>query len=62
MLWAALERAIPDMRARAELVLVGTPLTHARYLNRHAGSYGPAISAAGGSFPGPQTPIPGLYR
>ena len=62
VLWRALERAIPDVRDRAELVQVGTPLTHARFLNRHAGTYGPAISAAGGSFPGPQTPIPGLYR
>ena len=62
MLWRALERAIPDVRDRAELVQIGTPLTHARFLNRHAGTYGPAISAASGSFPGPQTPIPGLYR
>jgi phytoene dehydrogenase-like protein len=63
-LWAALERAIPDVRARAELTLVGTPLTHARFLRRAAGkgSYGPAISAATGAFPGPATPLPGLYR
>lgn len=62
VLWRALERAIPDVRERAELVLVGTPLTHERFLNRHRGTYGAAISAASGSFPGPQTPIPGLYR
>lgn len=31
-LWAALERVIPDVRQRAELQLVGTPLTHERYL------------------------------
>ena len=62
MLWRALERAIPDIRARTEVKLVGTPLTHARYLNRHEGTYGAAISAANGSFPGPQTPIPGLFR
>lgn len=62
MLWCALERAIPDVRDRAELVMVGTPLTHERFLNRHRGTYGPAISAATGSFPGPQTPIPGLFR
>ena len=35
MLWAALERAIPDVRDRAELVLTGSPLTHERYLSRH---------------------------
>lgn len=62
MLWRALERAIPDIRERAELSLVGTPLTHARFLRRHHGSYGPAISAASGSFPGPQTDVPGLFR
>ena len=62
MLWRALERVIPDVRERAELCLVGSPLTHERYLNRHRGTYGPAISAADGSFPGPQTEIPGLFR
>ena len=61
-LWQALERFIPDVRDRAELTLTGTPLTHERFLNRHKGTYGAAISAASGSFPGPQTPIPGLYR
>lgn len=40
----------------------GSPLTHARFLNRYKGTYGPAISAASGSFPGPKTPIKGLYR
>jgi len=40
---------------------VGTPLTHERFLRRHRGSYGPAISAASGAtFPGPSTPVPGL--
>ncbi len=62
VLWRALERAIPDVRERAELVMVGTPLTHERFLNRHRGTYGAAISAATGSFPGPQTPIHGLFR
>ncbi len=61
-LWKALERIIPDIRQRTELALIGTPLTHERYLNRHRGTYGPAISAADGSFPGPATDIPGLYR
>ena len=62
VLWQALERIIPDIRARAELVLTGSPLTHEFWLNRHKGTYGPAISAAGGAFPGPSTPVKGLYR
>ena len=61
-LWRALEKVIPDIRQRTELTLIGTPLTHERYLNRHRGTYGPAISAADSSFPGPATDIPGLYR
>lgn len=60
VMWQALERIIPDIRTRCEVTLVGTPLTHERYLRRHRGSYGPAIRAAEGLFPGPGTPIPGL--
>jgi len=61
-LWQALERFIPDIRERTELQLIGTPLTHERFLRRHRGSYGPAISAQGGAgWPGPKTPVPGLY-
>lgn len=59
-LWAALERVIPDIRARARTQLVGSPLTHARYLRRHRGSYGPAL--APGAWPGPATELPGLWR
>jgi hypothetical protein len=36
----ALERFIPDIRERTELCMVGTPLTHERFLRRHRGSYG----------------------
>mmetsp|Transcript_31762 Transcript_31762/g.38373 ORF Transcript_31762/g.38373 Transcript_31762/m.38373 type:complete len:589 (-) Transcript_31762:154-1920(-) len=61
-LWVALERVIPDIRSRAEVTLEGTPLTHQRFLRRHHGTYGPAIEAGKGTFPGPGTPIPGLYR
>ena len=57
----ALERVIPDIRDRIVLKLIGTPLTHARYLRRHQGTYGPAI-AAGKAFPNCHTPISGLYR
>lgn len=31
----ALERFIPDIRDRAELTMVGSPLTHARFTRRH---------------------------
>lgn len=61
-LYQALEQVIPDIRDRTVLELIGTPLTHARFLRRHQGTYGPAIAAGQGMFPGPKTPIPGLYR
>ncbi|MGB7440193.1 MAG: NAD(P)/FAD-dependent oxidoreductase [Coleofasciculaceae cyanobacterium] len=60
VMWQALERIIPDIRSRCEVKLIGTPLTHERFLRRHRGSYGPAIRAGEGLFPGPGTPIPGL--
>ncbi|MBF2074378.1 MAG: FAD-dependent oxidoreductase [Synechococcales cyanobacterium C42_A2020_086] len=61
-LFRALERVIPDLRRRIVLELIGTPLTHAYYLRRYQGTYGPAIAADQGMFPSCQTPIPGLYR
>lgn len=61
-LFRALERIIPDLRQRIVLQLIGTPLTHAHYLRRYRGTYGPAIAAGAGMFPGPATPIQGLYR
>jgi len=61
-LYRALERVIPDFRERLDLELIGTPLTHARYLRRDRGTYGPAIHAQRGTFPGYATDIPGLYR
>ncbi|MBD1837930.1 NAD(P)/FAD-dependent oxidoreductase [Coleofasciculus sp. FACHB-501] len=61
-LFRALERVIPDIRDRVVLELIGTPLTHAYYLRRYQGTYGPAIAAGQGTFPGTQTPISGLYR
>lgn len=60
VMWQALERIIPDIRSRCEVTLVGTPLTHERFLRRHRGSYGPAIRAGVGIFPGPGTPLRGL--
>ncbi|MGB3508236.1 MAG: NAD(P)/FAD-dependent oxidoreductase [Microcoleaceae cyanobacterium] len=60
VMWQALERIIPDVRSRPEVTLVGTPLTHEHFIRRHRGSYGPAIRAGEGLFPGPNTPLPGL--
>jgi phytoene dehydrogenase-like protein len=60
VLWQAIERVIPDVRDRAQVTLVGTPLTHERFLRRHRGSYGPALAAGESWFPGPSTPLPGL--
>ena len=34
-LWEALEKVIPDIRERAEVTLVGTPLTHNRFVRRY---------------------------
>lgn len=61
-LYRALAKIIPDIRERMVLELIGTPLTHAYYLRRYQGTYGPAIAAGKGMFPGPHTPIQGLYR
>lgn len=60
VMWQALEKVIPDIRQRTTLNLTGTPLTHERYLRCYRGSYGPAIQAGKGLFPGPLTPIKGL--
>ncbi len=61
-LWRAVEQIIPDVRSRVQVELVGTPLTHARYLRRYHGTYGPAIAVGQGRFPTCTTPVPGLYR
>ncbi|QFZ91495.2 NAD(P)/FAD-dependent oxidoreductase [Synechococcus elongatus] len=58
--WEVLEQLIPDVRDRAVISLEGTPRTQAHYLNTFQGSYGPAIGADQGLFPGCQTPISNL--
>ena len=61
-LYRALEQIIPDLRgpgqqdSRIVLELVGTPLTHQRFLRRYQGTYGPAIKAGEGMFPNCRTP------
>ena len=61
IMWEALERFIPDIRQRCEVTLVGTPLTHERFLRRHKGTYGAAWNASEALFPTSTTPINNLY-
>ncbi|KAL6964454.1 hypothetical protein U1Q18_035507 [Sarracenia purpurea var. burkii] len=63
VVWRAVERALgPGFdREKCEVKLVGTPLTHKRFLRRNRGTYGPAIQAGKDTFPGHSTPIPQLY-
>ena len=61
-LFLAVEKIIPDVRERIVLEMIGTPLTHSRFLRRYQGTYGPAIAADKGRFPSCKTPIKGLYR
>ncbi len=60
VLWEGIKKIIPDLENRCELNLIGTPLTHERFLQRDRGTYGPAISAENGFFPGTKTPWQGL--
>ncbi|MGB1416773.1 MAG: phytoene desaturase family protein [Synechococcus sp.] len=61
LFWSVLEQRIPDIRDRCSVVMEGTPLTHRHFLRTHQGSYGPALSAAQGLFPGVTTPVNGLW-
>ncbi|XP_022136819.1 prolycopene isomerase, chloroplastic [Momordica charantia] len=63
VMWRAVERALGEgfKREKCEVKLVGSPLTHQRFLRRNRGTYGPAIEAGKASFPGHSTPIPQLY-
>ncbi|KAL5566395.1 hypothetical protein UlMin_029559 [Ulmus minor] len=63
VMWRAVERALGPgfSREKCEVKLVGSPLTHERFLRRKRGTYGPAIEAGKGTFPGHATPIPQLY-
>lgn len=42
VLWRAIESIIPDVRERVVLDLVGSPITHERFLRRPMGTYGAA--------------------
>ncbi|XP_048134599.1 prolycopene isomerase, chloroplastic [Rhodamnia argentea] len=63
VMWRAVERVLGPgfSRDKCEVKLIGTPLTHQRFLRRNRGTYGPAIQAGKGSFPGHSTPIPHLF-
>jgi len=60
VLWKAIENQIPDVRQRAKVTLVGTPLTHERFLRRDRGSYGPFLKATDGMLSGQTTCLDGL--
>jgi len=59
-LYAAIEKFIPDVRERTEVELIGSPLTHERFLRRFRGTYGPELPAGERNFPGAKTQIDGL--
>jgi phytoene dehydrogenase-like protein len=47
---AAVRKVIPDIDSRVEVSLVGTPLTHERFLRRSGGTYGPGDDMERGSY------------
>ena len=62
-MWEAIMRRVPRIRDGCVVTQIGTPLTHARFLRRHRGNYGPALPAGGDiEFPKVTTPLTGLYR
>jgi len=60
VLWAAIERQIPDVRERAQITLIGTPLTHERFLRRDKGTYGPFLRPKDGMLDGQATCLEGF--
>lgn len=56
-LWRAIESIIPDARERTVFAMLGSPLTHERYLRRPYGSYGAAFDDC---LKDGSTPIPNL--
>jgi len=57
----AVRKFIPDIDERIDLKMLGTPITHKKFTNTYCGSYGPAVSAAKGLFPGCKTPVKNLF-
>uniref|UniRef100_A0A7S1J6J5 TLDc domain-containing protein n=1 Tax=Eutreptiella gymnastica TaxID=73025 RepID=A0A7S1J6J5_9EUGL len=61
-LWQAVEKSIPGARSRCVFEMVGTPLTHERFLRRDRGTYGPRIEAGtDDKLTGHKTALPGFY-
>lgn len=60
-LYDAIKKFLPDVEERIELELIGSPLTHQRFLRRFRGTYGPELRAGRRDFPGASTPVEGLY-
>ena len=59
----AIAKRAPNALGAAVVTQIASPLTHARYLNRHRGNYGPAIAAGGDvDFPKVTTPLEGYFR
>jgi len=56
----AVRKFIPDIDQRIDLKMLGNPITHKKFTNTYCGSYGPALSAAKGLFPGCKTPVKNL--
>lgn len=59
-LYDAIKKFIPDIEDRIEVQMIGSPLTHERFLRRHRGTYGPELAAGQRDFPGAKTPVEGL--
>merc|ERR1719453_377555 len=60
VLWQAIEKQIPDVRKRAKVTLVGSPLTHERFLRRDGGTYGPFLHPSDGVLDGQATCLDGF--
>eukprot|EP01025_Chloroclados_australasicus_P044561 TRINITY_DN4839_c0_g1_i4.p1 TRINITY_DN4839_c0_g1~~TRINITY_DN4839_c0_g1_i4.p1 ORF type:complete len:560 (-),score=37.92 TRINITY_DN4839_c0_g1_i4:1081-2760(-) len=61
VLWELIERVIPDIRDRVKIKMIGTPLTHERFLRRYKGTYGPKNILKINRLPTPQKPLRNLY-
>eukprot|EP00210_Caulerpa_lentillifera_P007892 g7533.t1 len=61
VLWKLVKRLIPDIDERLEFQLIGSPLTHERFLNRSEGTYGPKNLLKVKSTPTPIKPVDNVY-
>ena len=59
-----MEQYIPDARSRSvtKVEMIGTPLTHERFLRRAQGSYGPRIEAGKGKLGNHKTVVKKLWQ